>query len=495
MNNVEAANIVTIGTYEKCKEANTAAKRIFERISNEENINIKVKILEIKDILKCDIKRTSYLHTINDITDVDISGSIENALNKNVKSNEKYKIDIESSMEIFPHLSIHTNPGALKGGFEEVEEEIKRYFKDYSKDKIFVSDPIIRFNSILFIIMELDKEFYNRFVVLPPIREYHGTWLTSFINQIIDILFDYWRESIYLQLKCTTTSVEMSDDEIIRLAAQDMTQGRELPNFSIFGKISSQNYEGRDCRGKIAFINGNSKIDDYVAFEKSIEITEKNVRHIRKLLEMTGESYYLCAEDDLICGFGRIKKNLDIQSIEFLGYAKWRLLYRDKEILRYHNGEIILPKNNFDKKNCIEILEQFFQNSKRKKDFTYLSSIIEEATKQRHGTMILISDEAKQEANRLCDNGRGTKIKPIKLYKDSIEKLSSIDGALIIDLKGVCYGIGIIVDGLSRGKGSPERGARYNSAKDYVNYRNRNNKNKCIAIVISEDKSVDIVEN
>lgn len=480
--------------FEACKEANVLAKRIFERVSNEKDVNIEVEVLEIKDILNCIESRTALLYTVNDIDNFNISGKIENTLNKEIESNKKYNIDVQACMESYPSMSLHVNPGALKDSFGKVRERIKLHFQRHSDEQIFVSDPIIKFNSVFFFILKLNKEFFCRFVVLPPVREYHGTWLTSFINQIIDILFDYWRESMYFQLKYSTTSLEMSDDEIIRLAAMDMTQGRELPELGIFSKISSQNYEGRNCRGRIAFINDESEIDDYIIFEDVIAITEKNVRHIRKLLEMTGESYYLCAKKHMISGFGRIVKNSNIQSIEFLGYAKWRLLYQDKEILRSHNGEIILPKNKFDRENFIKILDVCFQDKKRKNDFEYLARVVEMAIKQKHGTMILISSEAGKEAIRLCNNGRGTKIKPTKLNEDSIEKLSSIDGSLMMDLDGKCHGIGIIIDGLSKVKGSPERGARYNSAKDYIYYRNRNSKKKCIAIVISEDKSIDIIK-
>ena len=62
-----------------------------------------------------------------------------------------------------------------------------------------------------------------------------------------------------------------------------------------------------------------------------------------------------------------------------------------------------------------------------------------------------------------------------------IINVTSIDGAtLLISRKGICYSIGVILDGKATNKGKSERGARYNSAVRYV----ENNKKKCVAVII-----------
>ena len=66
--------------------------------------------------------------------------------------------------------------------------------------------------------------------------------------------------------------------------------------------------------------------------------------------------------------------------------------------------------------------------------------------------------------------------------------MSSIDGAFMIDPYGKCSGIGLIIATPNAGQGTPERGARYNSAVNYV----ENNK-KSIVVVISEDGMIDIL--
>ena len=118
-------------------------------------------------------------------------------------------------------------------------------------------------------------------------------------------------------------------------------------------------------------------------------------------------------------------------------------------------------------------------------------NIIEVASYQKHGTMVIISPSAKQESAALVGEGKGTAIHEKNLIeenKDLILGLCSIDGAFMIDPFGNCSGIGLILSNPNSGKGNPERGSRYNSAVNYIN----NNKSS-IAVVISEDGMIDIL--
>ena len=72
-----------------------------------------------------------------------------------------------------------------------------------------------------------------------------------------------------------------------------------------------------------------------------------------------------------------------------------------------------------------------------------------------------------------------------------IRSITSIDGATLLDDSGVCHSIGVILDGTASDKGTSERGARYNSAIRYVEFKKR----KCVAIIISEDGMVDLYPN
>ena len=106
---------------------------------------------------------------------------------------------------------------------------------------------------------------------------------------------------------------------------------------------------------------------------------------------------------------------------------------------------------------------------------------------QRHGTMVVVSDGAREEALRLAS--QATPIQPTTLGDyEMIRKITAIDGAVLLDPSGVCHAIGVILDGLACATGTPARGARFNSAVRYVD----STKHATVAVVISEDGGVDV---
>jgi DNA integrity scanning protein DisA with diadenylate cyclase activity len=106
---------------------------------------------------------------------------------------------------------------------------------------------------------------------------------------------------------------------------------------------------------------------------------------------------------------------------------------------------------------------------------------------QPHGTMIVVSERAAEEAARLAS--QCTRIDPVVLGDDMVRRVTSIDGAVLLDAEGRCHAVGVILDGRATEKGRPARGARYNSAQRYVSDAGC----PTIAVVVSEDGRVDVL--
>ena len=49
-----------------------------------------------------------------------------------------------------------------------------------------------------------------------------------------------------------------------------------------------------------------------------------------------------------------------------------------------------------------------------------------------------------------------------------MERLTNMDGGVLVDPQGQCHAIGIVLDGTARGNGDPARGSRYNNAVRYL---------------------------
>jgi hypothetical protein len=106
--------------------------------------------------------------------------------------------------------------------------------------------------------------------------------------------------------------------------------------------------------------------------------------------------------------------------------------------------------------------------------------------------MIIISADASSEAQRL--QAQATGIVPQLLDASLLDHLTGIDGAVLIDPKGLCHAIGVILDGQATEHGDAGRGSRFNSALRYLHYA-LERQIPTVAIVVSEDGGVDIIPN
>ena len=69
-----------------------------------------------------------------------------------------------------------------------------------------------------------------------------------------------------------------------------------------------------------------------------------------------------------------------------------------------------------------------------------------------------------------------------------VKHITSIDGAVLIDTKGICYAIGVILDGTTSKTEDIPNGARHNSARRYKNINNRS-----VIVIVSEDGYVTVL--
>lgn len=211
---------------------------------------------------------------------------------------------------------------------------------------------------------------------------------------------------------------------------------------------------------------------------------------IRKLLEIASEDLFLYCNGKEIIGLGKIKgeydvKNQDLLTVNFTGPQKWELKHGENTVLIMEFANPSLPRQKINRDVFDDLLKRTFIDIPDD-DLNRLWKIVNIATSQKHGTLLIISSEAEFEAMRL--QNQSTKIEPVTLDDSLVRNVTSIDGATILDSKGICHSIGVILDGTATNKGRSERGARYNSAVRYV----ENNKKKCVAVIISEDGMINL---
>lgn len=290
-----------------------------------------------------------------------------------------------------------------------------------------------------------------------------------------------------------------------------------LPFTSTIHSISMWNYEGQESSGYIDFMSPyfHTKEMD-VKFKEPIFYNERNSRTIRKYMELSNEKVRIKAfssecyiggasRDDnwSIEGLGSSQENV-MCTIQFEGYCKWRAVFKN-EIIIYNGKEFCIEMKKEEGKLYEKMLDKHFSISNASislEKIKALKQLLSEAVNQKHGTMIIISNEAEEEAKRLCECGRGIKIEPINMQKilktdeekgkDIIYNFTKIDGAVFIDEDCVCHAIGVIVDGRAIENSNQGRGARYNSGYTYV-YDCVDRNIRCLCVIVSEDTTVDVI--
>lgn len=263
--------------------------------------------------------------------------------------------------------------------------------------------------------------------------------------------------------------------------------------------ISFQKYEKQEIASEytISSYDMIEKLELQVRFENPVPI--KDYKTMRKLLEIAN------AKESMLVGtvshaFGFIStdnadlwerndiyQRPDFISVRFFGISDW-------EVSKLHKGEKIslmksesfryqYPKQRYSKDSLRTVLTKLPDC-----DIDTLINIVDSAIKEEHGTMLVISTSAKDEANRLADCCIGIEPTPYLSMKMNV---TAIDGAVLCDPLGTCHAIGLILDGVHKsGNGETiARGARHNSAKRYSKWQNYT----CVVIIVSEDGDVTII--
>ncbi|MBM7696962.1 DNA integrity scanning protein DisA nucleotide-binding domain protein [Salimicrobium jeotgali] len=266
--------------------------------------------------------------------------------------------------------------------------------------------------------------------------------------------------------------------------------GEHFNLFELINLISSQYYEGAESSGRI-IISQNEHPAVNVTLKFIDPINLSNHKAIRKLLEMTSDSISLLANGNEAYGMGYVAdydfKEEDLFIIEFKGHFKWELKHLEEILMIVEYFQPKLPRERIGKELFSDHLIRIFSSIKHD-DINTVWDIIQAATEQKHGTMVVISNKAAEEADRL--NSQCINVEPINFSSDIMRLVTAIDGAVLLDPKGKCHALGVILDGLATDKGDSARGARLNSAIRYLDTRDND---ECLIVVVSEDGHINLI--
>jgi hypothetical protein len=202
--------------------------------------------------------------------------------------------------------------------------------------------------------------------------------------------------------------------------------------FENLNKISELRYEGGETLGTIIFAPTNlPSLNWDVALLQPIALDSHKL--VRKVVEISDKQLgCICQGEEGIVGFGSLQDFGDtpIFRAVFTGHYRWTLYVNDTLLMNCAFGVPSVPQPRLT-------FETFFSNIRRVLPGLTLEhgkalwDAVSPAMDQRHGTMLVVSDAASSEAQRL--RSQAIAIEPIKLSSALVARISGIDGAILID--------------------------------------------------------------
>lgn len=256
---------------------------------------------------------------------------------------------------------------------------------------------------------------------------------------------------------------------------------------SLMNTLSALPYEGRAGSGRLVFARVDNPAVD-VAIKLRSPVDTRKTLAVRKLLEASGSRADVLSDGEEVYGLGLVKQEYDpdtesIFVVTFSARGAWELSHAGVALLSVKDGVPSLPAHVLDEGYLSDLIDRLFSES----DEAALLEAARAAGDHRHGAMLVISSDAAGEAQRLSPQSWA--VEPARLSPELIRQLTDMDGAVLLDPKGQCHAIGVILDGTARGVGDPARGSRLNNAVRYLG----SEPPPAIVVVYSADGGIDIL--
>ncbi len=384
-----------------------------------------------------------------------------------------------------------------KSSVKESVEEVLGKYDDEHLTRSFCSLPTRVGEYYVAPILQFDRDGFDSYPFLKEPIKGDGfvssqSFLQSLVTKLLDeatdalVQKDPGRHFALMQTDSTTLLRDAAKDfcNAIAIASQDESLRGA---FDLLNDISSLSYEGSNASGSIVFA-GKDTILGGPGIRLKAAISLRKPKLVRKLVEMSrDEMVCVHAGSTGITGLvrGEAFTQYGFRAL-FTGHYKWQLLHHGRVLMTSLYGIPEMPTPRLSHRQFSILANRLF-NEIDSESIARLWGAIGAAIKQRHGTMIVISETADKEAKRL--HAQCLAIDPATLDDQMIDLVGKIDGAILFDARGVCHAIGVILDGTATDQADMSRGARYNSALRYINYVD----DPTLCVVISEDGYVDLL--
>ena len=255
--------------------------------------------------------------------------------------------------------------------------------------------------------------------------------------------------------------------------------------FAGLNTIASLKYEKRACSASIAF-SDKDVIPLKAAFDQPLSLLQ--YRKARKLLAAMDSRLCLAASGDRFLGIARLEdiNRPGVYLASLIKHQTWELSCQGRLLLRYEEGRLFAGRKQLQDTELAAFAQRLLGLNET--GASRILHLIKGAAGAGHGGMLVFSEEAKQEAERLSKDG--IQVKPFMPEAEDLSAFSAMDGAILMDTEGYCHALGVILDGPACNEADSSRGARYNSA---LRYHAKNAEKKLLLVVLSDDGMLNLI--
>lgn len=279
------------------------------------------------------------------------------------------------------------------------------------------------------------------------------------------------------------------------MASVSMLSG-DIPStlFDGMNRLATTRYEGRVGTGTLLLAAAESdRVERSITLREPVRIGEG--RALRKMLEMSteadGES--LLTDGHIVYGLGHLREGHpeDSESVFKLIVTHdgtWDLTHGDVALATVGFGAPKVPEQQLQRQRFDDVCSRIFGDCDR----DALWALADAAKAAEHGTMLVISGSADAETERL--GRQAIRIDRTRLDDDFVTRVTSIDGAVLVDPYGYCHAMGVILDGTATDRGDRARGARFNSGVRYLASA-KDREIPTVILLVSEDGMINLLPN
>lgn len=253
--------------------------------------------------------------------------------------------------------------------------------------------------------------------------------------------------------------------------------------FEQVNAISALEYEGRSSGGGLVIQARRDGTPLSLSFTDPVPLDV--YVWARKVVELSSRpSHWIATDGTTLLGLALRRGDEQEFRVSFTGQSRWRLTHGSTVLAEVRHGLPALPAKRLDRARFGDTFRRVF-GTEDGPGFERIWTFVEAALEHSHGTTVVVARSAPKEAARL--DSQATPIAPALVDNDVLLRATAIDGAILMDVDGVCHAVGVILDGHASVRGNPARGARFNSAVRYVGEASDR-----LVVVVSEDGHVDL---